>query len=489
MPARSTISSARTVAGARTSASGRLDSSRLRLLGTEATVWHNKVRARGGAPWAAEVLAHDDAVTYWSANGVLASIRRLNTFGGGTLNAATVPLVNSVGYPEDRPVKFVPGDFVSATGLTPDGSTKFVKTGALSGSFLWTDFASFFWGKSFEQASGTKGVLGSFEGGAGFDHRLHVIRPLSPLVGTFVCGAFSDATYKEARFYQLYSRGFIGGSSLNTGPMTTYFNGNWENRQVPAASRPTTPVPVNRECYVFGLNLNNALTSPSLSVGYAYGLLLGVTEAQMLHVYRGLRIVARAQGRVTDLLDIATWGDSLTAGTGGTSYPAQLWPLLEVDRAIYNGGVGGETSTQIADRAVAAASRAADVTVIWIGHVNFGAPATVRADAQRIIDALTGTKRFLVLSVLNGTGHPLGSADYDTIIALNQSLAALYPDNYFDLRAYLVSQYIPGNPADEADHANDVPPTSLRSDAIHLNTAGYLKVSQQVRDFVQAKGW
>ena len=54
---------------------------------------------------------------------------------------------------------------------------------------------------------------------------------------------------------------------------------------------------------------------------------------------------------------VACWGDSLTAGTGATG-PANYYPeLLRLSRhphsAVYNGGVGGETSTQIKTRMVA----------------------------------------------------------------------------------------------------------------------------------------
>ena len=46
---------------------------------------------------------------------------------------------------------------------------------------------------------------------------------------------------------------------------------------------------------------------------------------------------------------------------------------------------------------------------------------------------------------------------------LNSALAATYPNNYFDIRSYLVSQYDPTNPLDVLDHENDVWPASLRA--------------------------
>jgi lysophospholipase L1-like esterase len=48
--------------------------------------------------------------------------------------------------------------------------------------------------------------------------------------------------------------------------------------------------------------------------------------------------------------DICCSGDSLTAGTGGTPYPAALQALLGIGAVVRNLGVGGETSATIAGR-------------------------------------------------------------------------------------------------------------------------------------------
>ena len=45
---------------------------------------------------------------------------------------------------------------------------------------------------------------------------------------------------------------------------------------------------------------------------------------------------------------IVCYGDSLTYGTGGTSYPSQLATLL--DATVVNTGIGGDHSANIRDR-------------------------------------------------------------------------------------------------------------------------------------------
>jgi lysophospholipase L1-like esterase len=168
----------------------------------------------------------------------------------------------------------------------------------------------------------------------------------------------------------------------------------------------------------------------------------------------------------TDWWQVSAWGDSLTAGNEdgtGTSYPGVLQTLLNLP--VFNGGVGGNTSPQISARMLAATSRFGNTDVFWAGRNNYGSQATVLSDIASMVAALTPPKRFLVMSVINGAypGEGLGGSGYSKIIALNNALASAYPNNYFDVRSFLVGQYDPTNPSDVIDHNNDVPPSSLRA--------------------------
>lgn len=182
---------------------------------------------------------------------------------------------------------------------------------------------------------------------------------------------------------------------------------------------------------------------------------------------------------------IAAWGDSLTAGTGGTPYPLTLAGLRTA--AVDNLGIGGETSTQIRTRMVADTARASYYTIIWAGRNNYTDPTTVKADIAAMVAALTTTK-YVVLAVLNGEdpSEYSGAGNYTLITTLNSDLAALYPAHYIDVRAQLVALYNPGLPQDVIDHGHDIPPTSLRSDLLHLNTAGYTAVANMVSTYISA---
>lgn len=259
--------------------------------------------------------------------------------------------------------------------------------------------------------------------------------------------------------------------------------------------------------------------------------------------------------------NIATWGDSLTA-----DYAADLG-LLMPERTVFRGGVGAQTSTQIAARQggvvpllrlagdilpatgpvqivsqsvamqnnqgpgpitgslagvpgtvvrnadgtftftrttpglaistdvlgerfiVDTFGRRAWPTVFWYGRNNAGARAQVLADLAASVAFLEPGTPFLVISVLNAGNEIAGTGAYNTIRALNSDLAAAYPGNFFDVRAALVASFDPANPQDVIDNANDVPPSSLRRDALHMNAAGKVRLATLVKQQIEARGW
>ena len=168
---------------------------------------------------------------------------------------------------------------------------------------------------------------------------------------------------------------------------------------------------------------------------------------------------------------VACWGDSLTQGdqdSTGVTYPGVLQQLLGVP--VYNGGIDGQVSQLIAARMLAATNMYGYTDVFWAGADDLKQPADPKAQVlsniASMVNALTSSpKRYLVLSVPNPDGiwGVKGTQTYNRTMELNSALAATYPNNYFDIRSYLVSQYDPTNPLDVLDHENDVWPASLRA--------------------------
>ncbi len=220
------------------------------------------------------------------------------------------------------------------------------------------------------------------------------------------------------------------------------------------------------------------------------------------------------------LLSIAAWGDSLTAGSGGIPYPTELERLLP-GRTIFNGGAAGQNSTQIVAR-----QGAIPLRVTLVGDA---IPPTGWADVRTLSSDVVDNMNFgPVYGTLNGqygylTRSPNGYAagfyrdtDGPAILVapatvfqvdtlgrdrwvnliwigrngfLNADLARLYPDNFLDIRRLLVEQADVSRPDDRATLAADVPAQSLGVDNLPLNTRGYAFVAAQVATFIVNKGW
>ncbi|HSI54401.1 MAG: hypothetical protein ACAH21_10110 [Ramlibacter sp.] len=184
--------------------------------------------------------------------------------------------------------------------------------------------------------------------------------------------------------------------------------------------------------------------------------------------------------------DIAFWGDSMVPPA------AANLALLFPGRTTYNGGIAAQSSYDVAPRVVADTARHSWISVFWFGHNNKTDPNQVKADMATSVGALSaGNNRFVVLAIVNKTvaEEAKGTPIYQNLIQLNNDLAAAYPDNYIDMRAWLVAHYNPNIPQDVIDFNNDQIPSSLRHDVDHLNNDGSVLVAQRVAQFINAKGW
>lgn len=183
-------------------------------------------------------------------------------------------------------------------------------------------------------------------------------------------------------------------------------------------------------------------------------------------------------------MNIAVWGDSMVPPL------AANLQVLVPDRVVFDGAGIGENSTQVSARQLADTARHAWVSVFWMGHNNVLQPEQTKADLAASIASL-GHDRFVILSLINEDtpAGRKGGAEYNAVTQLNRDLAALYPNNFLDVRNPLVARYDPSLPQDVIDHANDVPPSSIRYDEIHLRNEGSVLVATLVRDFIVAHGW
>lgn len=184
----------------------------------------------------------------------------------------------------------------------------------------------------------------------------------------------------------------------------------------------------------------------------------------------------------------AQWGDSLTTPAVGAAV-STYGP-----RDQQGGGYAGKSSIYIRAQMLADVKWNQRIVILWQGRNNYrDTPNTILDDLAAQVAYVVGGK-FLVLSILNSgpSSEPdeiLGGANYNKVIALNNQIQAAYPNNYLDVRKMLVNAYNPAVPQDVIDFANDRPPSSLRSDDLHLNTAGYSLVGKWIAEFIRSKGW
>ena len=131
------------------------------------------------------------------------------------------------------------------------------------------------------------------------------------------------------------------------------------------------------------------------------------------------------------------------------------------------------------------------IAVFWAGRNNYSDPTLVLADIAAMV-AYHPNRKFIVLTILNGdfANETVGLANWTIITQLNAAILKAYPDNSIDIRSILVAKGAPGTPyADATDYANDMVPSTLRGDQVHLNDAGNGIVAAQVQSFLLGKGW
>lgn len=172
---------------------------------------------------------------------------------------------------------------------------------------------------------------------------------------------------------------------------------------------------------------------------------------------------------------VAAWGDSLTLGAGSNgnaNYPSVLSSIAGLN--IWNGGVSGETSTQIKARFLADKDKWEMPTIIWSGRNNYTSPTTVKSDIAEMVSKLNHTN-YLIIGIIKATSDAA-----EPINTLNSDLKTLYGDRFIDMQSYLLSIYNPAIPQDVIDHGNGVIAWSMRSDWLHLSNLGYSYVAKLI---------
>jgi hypothetical protein len=186
--------------------------------------------------------------------------------------------------------------------------------------------------------------------------------------------------------------------------------------------------------------------------------------------------------------NMAWYGDSLTNATCCPPNPPLVLQNSFPESIVSNVSHDGYDSTQIKTQLFFPWNKPEDYTIIWAGNNNFYDKATILADISSMTASLSSNK-FLILSIVNGDtpSEWQGGTSYALIQADNVALSTTYPNNYIDVRSFLVSKYDVGNATDVVNHSHDVPPYTSRYDFIHYNSTGTNYIGNFVHDAIVAK--
>lgn len=115
---------------------GRLRAGGLAIVDSDAAAWAAAVVVAGGTYSPTTLTAVSAFVTLAKASGYWTKLNRINLFCGDQLAAALVPLKAGSGSATETNVNFVGGDYTEATGITGNGSTKYLDTGLVASTAL-----------------------------------------------------------------------------------------------------------------------------------------------------------------------------------------------------------------------------------------------------------------------------------------------------------------------------------------------------------------
>lgn len=248
------------------------------------------------------------------------------------------------------------------------------------------------------------------------------------------------------------------------------------------------------------------------------GTLLGVAVTNQGYGGQNAEKIVSRQGGYCALLAVsgnqipASGAVAVTMGTAILSYPAALSKSITGVIRTFSGDIAGTLTKDASNnytftRTVAGTAAnvlantpfqadmgGADfgINVLWVGTNDVGTASisTVGSFVDRFVESIkTVEKRFVILAPLADSSFTVGTGGYTNMRATVEALKLRYPRNFIDTQERLVNSYNAGIPQDVIDFGNKVTPSSLRSDTIHLTTAGYALVAQWVFQFLKDKGW
>lgn len=245
---------------------------------SDAAAWASAVTANGGTVSSGTMSAVSTFCKSAKASGYWTKLNRINLFAGNQLAAALVPLKVGGGGNTDTNVNFVSGDYSEATGLTSNGTTKYLRTGLIPSASLSlndTHLATY----SRANTNLHQGVTLIFD----------LLMQAATMFSDQYNGSTGSGRVQGA---VAAASGFGVGSRMAATAHAVYLNGS--SIATSATSGGSLPT---AECYVFALNNAGSPSNPTTGPCGAYSIGSGLSAADVAAYNTHMQAFQTALGR------------------------------------------------------------------------------------------------------------------------------------------------------------------------------------------------
>lgn len=141
-------------------------------------------------------------------------------------------------------------------------------------------------------------------------------------------------------------------------------------------------------------------------------------------------------------------------------------------------------------------------SILMLGRNDIGYASAGTSVIDRIVSANVAIieslkplhPRFLILGTINATGEYVGSTSYKNVVDSNNILANLYPNNYLDIRSYIVKesiydQQLTPTADDISRMSKDAPPVQIMHDGVHYTVSTAKTIADKVYSELKKRGW
>jgi hypothetical protein len=238
-------------------------------LDADAVAWGTAVTAAGGTYSGTTLSALSTFIKSAKANSYWTKIVCFNPIAGNQLTAALIQYTSG-SWASATNHNFVNGDYTEATGITGNGSTKYIDTGLVPATSLTLNSTHLAIYNRSSSASASGGVH------IGADDAARSLRLFAPFTdGTCYLDMYDTANGRVSSAALASAYGFVIGSRTASNAEAIYRNG---SSLATSSLAQTSGLPIGQSTYVFCRNFNGAASNFVAHVLAAYSIGAGLSS-------------------------------------------------------------------------------------------------------------------------------------------------------------------------------------------------------------------